>query len=362
MLSIAAGLLVLGGIIGGIGMLLGGGFGSLWDVVQFNQVSFDGGQVWDSAFHESGEYETAADGIQRIDLQWMAGSVRVRAYDGADICWSERSEKTLDETSCLRWGVKGQTLYIQYCQRGVHRNLPAKDLELLVPRTLAQAWENFAFDGASADLDMQGFCVTELDCSSTSGRLQLTQMDCRQAELETTSGDIKFEGQMGSCDADTTSGAVELVHTGSQAAAVTLSSTSGDLCLSGAFSSVDVSTTSGAVRSQGAFSAARVEVETTSGDVALDGSMDGVDAESVSGAVSITSSRCPAELDVETTSGTVVLTIPADSGFTLEADTLSGRVDCQMPVQMRGDTYLCGDGAAEFEISTTSGDIQIIAR
>ena len=58
-------------------------------------------------------------------------------------------------------------------------------------------------------------------------------------------------------------------------------------------------------------------------------------------------------------SGNITLTIPEGNGFTAELDTVSGKFNCDLPVVMRGDKRIHGDGSAEFEFDTTSADVTV---
>ena len=357
-LLVAVGLLVAGGVIGGIGWLLVGDPLQELPRLNFGYSQFLGRQL-DGDFRADGEYAVAAIDIANVNVSWLSGKVTVRPYAGQEIRFAETCSKELTEENSLRWGVQGETLYIQYCQTGTVKNLPVKNLEVLIPQTLVL--RSLDYDGTSADLTAEDLTLTELDAASTSGHLNLTGIVCEAADLDTTSGGVSYAGQAETIRASATSGDVRIDQTGS-AAGVTAGSTSGDIVLSGAFDTVHASSTSGQVRSEGDFTAVNVEAETTSGGVSLEGSLEEISVETQSGKIVITSSTVLAQVELDTTSGDVVLTIPESSGFSLEFDTVSGTMDCEMPLQIHsGDTYLCGDGAAEFDVETTSGNLEIHA-
>jgi len=79
----------------------------------------------------------------------------------------------------------------------------------------------------------------------------------------------------------------------------------------------------------------------------------------MSGAVSLQMASCPADLKIDTVSGGIQLTLPSDSGFTLEYDTVSGGINCDFSVVMSEDKYISGNGAAKFEIGSISGGLRI---
>ena len=74
---------------------------------------------------------------------------------------------------------------------------------------------------------------------------------------------------------------------------------------------------------------------------------------SVSTSVLLEAAEC------DSVSGNITLTIPEGNGFTAELDTVSGKFNCDLPVIMRGDKRIHGDGSAEFEFDTTSADVTV---
>ena len=64
-------------------------------------------------------------------------------------------------------------------------------------------------------------------------------------------------------------------------------------------------------------------------------------------------------MEAESTSGNVTLSLPEDTGFTAHLDTTSGDITYELPLEKKGDTYICGDGSSKINIDTTSGDIAI---
>ena len=61
-------------------------------------------------------------------------------------------------------------------------------------------------------------------------------------------------------------------------------------------------------------------------------------------------------------SGDLDLTLPADSGFTLEKSTMSGDFSSDFPTVSQNGKYLCGDGACRIDFNAASGDISIRKR
>lgn len=106
--------------------------------------------------------------------------------------------------------------------------------------------------------------------------------------------------------------------------------------------------------------AEKLDIETVSGDIRADGEFTELETDSVSGDVSVTTAVPLKKFDGQSTSGNIALALPQESGFTLEADTVSGDISCGLPtVSESRNRRICGDGSAEFKTDTVSGDVII---
>lgn len=110
---------------------------------------------WDNEYSESGEYAVSAEGISSLDIAWIAGGVDITPYNGEVISFSETSREDLSARSALRYGVEDGTLYIQYCRSDAN-DLPAKELTVLVPESLASGLGELSVSSISAAVDISG--------------------------------------------------------------------------------------------------------------------------------------------------------------------------------------------------------------
>ncbi len=102
------------------------------------------------------------------------------------------------------------------------------------------------------------------------------------------------------------------------------------------------------------------EVDTVSGDFDLTASMATlVDVDSVSGDCTLKMLECPSKIDMDSVSGSISLWIPSDSGFTAELHTVSGKINCAIPVTTSGKKMVAGNGSSEIDIETVSGNLNI---
>ena len=93
-------------------------------------------------------------------------------------------------------------------------------------------------------------------------------------------------------------------------------------------------------------------VDTVSGDVTFTGNLRQLNIEAVSGSSYITSGVTPENINTDTVSGEVTLTVPADSKFAIDFDSVSGDLTNAFPT-------LSDDKENEWEFESVSGDVSI---
>ncbi|MBQ8311049.1 MAG: DUF4097 family beta strand repeat protein [Clostridia bacterium] len=68
-------------------------------------------------------------------------------------------------------------------------------------------------------------------------------------------------------------------------------------------------------------------------------------------------------LKVESVSGDVTLLLPADKGFTLTSETVSGGAPTiDFGVEQKDGAYICGDGHSKIAVKTVSGEVHVKKR
>ena len=281
--------------------------------------------------------------IDSVEIEWVAGKVSVLRGDGSAITFSESSDDGIESEYRLYYTLDGSTLKISCCEgdkisMGVNLGSSAAHDKALVVR-VPYALENLSIDTTSADAVVDGVEVAKrLYADSTSGIINIKGIDCEEAVLHSTSGAIGFEGCAARLNVTSTSGDQTVRGTG--CGEVFMHSTSGELSFDGSCRDVYMDSNSGKVRFGG--SCLNFGAETTSGDVeaAISSALD--------------------EVDIECTSGDVYLTLPTNTGFTLEFDTASGSFNSDLPMSKRGDNYVFNGGGAEIDVDTTSGDLTVL--
>lgn len=287
-----------------------GGPAGLWNKAAL-RLNWSVGSAEDLAGYtvcQSGEAHFSPDEVKRIDLGWVAGTVKLEP-GGADLALKERCSESLREDQKLCWKLENGTLSLRFCL-ALHTTTPGKDLVLTFPT----GWipEEVAVDVTSADVELRALQVGgRLTLSATSGELRAENCVFRDLDAGTTSGGVTLRG----CEART----------------LTLGATSGGLRAQDCrCDRLEAAATSGSIHVTGC-EAKEIKLGATSGDVRL----------------SLLDTRSDQEIAVETTSGDVYLDAPG--AIDLDYDTVSG--------DLRGRTESGGSGCPQVSVDTTSGDL-----
>lgn len=360
---IAAAMILIGIALMCIAFVLGA---NPWQAVEDGLLSINGSTIvtgeykeLDNDYRTDNHYTQSAQGIGSLDIQWTSGSVDLVIGNGPEIQIYEESGVALDEKTALRYGVQDGVLYIQYCgKESLHLNLPDKHLTVELPEALATGLESVRVESASADLTAESLTVSKFIADTSSGDLYVQELKADSIKLNTVSGNVDFSGDYTNLYAGSSSGELTVQSNG-MPRETKIESVSGDVHVYGTFGELEIDASSGNVISGETTAAREISVETVSGEIRVAGSFDNAELSSSSGEIEFISDVCPRELDVETTSGSVSLAIPEDSEFRLEYDTVSGDLDCDFSVKFRDDEYICGNGASEFSVETTSGNLYV---
>lgn len=277
--------------------------------------------------------------VNKLDVEWASGAVRVEYYDGTTVSVSETANKELTERTSLHYYLdENGTLNIKYAASGATGTLNLhKELTVLFPREYELA--KLDIGTASADVTVNEISAREAEIGTSSGTIKAALSDVGEVELSSSSGKIEAELKNArEVGIETSSGTIKAELTDVDDAEVESSSGSITLTSHGKTENLDVDTTSG-------------KTELTLDDVTK------LNAESSSGDVRITLGTVPAKSEIDTSSGSVSIFFSENPDFTAEIDTSSGDFDCEIPTTRNGDTCVSGSGQNELKISTSSGDI-----
>jgi len=259
-----------------IWFITGSVFGVGWGGNRFPFFNIGGRESLSGPFEVAGSQSVSTAGLTSINIDWVAGHVTVLPYDGNEIMVTESAQRQLRDNERFAVSTSGDTLVIRFTERP-QRRMPAKQLEVLVPRELG---EN----------------MTLLKIDTVSGGVSANEIGAERLSVESVSGSVNISGD---------------------------------------FARADFSSVSGALIFNNAAPRSRVDVDSTSGAINLTGNFDNVDVNNVSGSIAITSSVVPGTLSVNTVSGSTTVTIPNEGTITVSHSSVSGRFSSEIPVTMQ---------------------------
>ncbi len=129
--------------------------------------------------------------ITKIDVDWLAGDVRIICGDGLETEIAEEANRALLEGEEMRWSVDGGTLRIRFAQ-AEPRNYPnlQKRLTVLVPR--GNLLESLRAEAVSANIWVDADAAN-IRISAVSGNVRIGEATVGTAKINTVSGEIDFE-------------------------------------------------------------------------------------------------------------------------------------------------------------------------
>lgn len=169
-----------------------------------------------------------ADTVERVEIQWLSGSVNVAAHKEDIVRFSEETNRTLTNDNSVHYWLDDTTLRIQFCDSGEwDLNGLKKDLTVLLPEELML--KGLKINGVSAEMEVDSIWAEELSLNTVSGDLEVTGCTITEsADFDTTSGAVTAEvlGALRELCASTVSGKASV--TAQRIDMVDMDSTSGD--------------------------------------------------------------------------------------------------------------------------------------
>ena len=251
-----------------------------------------------------------ASSIEKIKIDWVAGSVNLVVGSGSDIVFYETSSRELTDRQKMRYSVSDSgTLKIRYCEDlesifnwvSVDANMPSKELTMEVPASLIGLLKDVEADSVSADINLTGVYGTKTEIDTVSGRITCIDVTTDDLEMDTTSGEVITQNA----------------------------------------------------------SAETVSVDNVSGSVRLSGTFDRIDVDTVSGETSLDCASVPSKIEVDGVSGNISVSLPETAGFTASLDSVSGSINCDFPGTLGDDRVTVGDGSLNIRCNTVSGNLVI---
>lgn len=263
--------------------------------------------------------------IKHVDIDWLVGNIIVDKATDDKISFSENADESLSEDLKLHYYQTGNTLYIKFAKSTNKLSFTSgkKDLYVKIPGNINL--DSFYCNMVSANITLKNTNADNIHIDSVSGTIYSYNSNSRIVKFETTSGNIKVKGLE----------AIELQ----------VLSTSGNITYESIKSSSVLSdTTSGSITGSDLQTESFVTF-TSSGDV--DSSFQ----------------TTPLIINVETISSDIKLTLPEDSKFMMDYDTVSGSLMSDFEF-VSNDTILSDyttiDPSSKFSFETVSGDLKLL--
>ena len=283
-LIVAAVLVGLGLCIAVVGVLMGGRISDLRNTY-YDGRELHHGDALDGSY-TGGEIRVPAEGITALDIDWVAGDVKIMVTDGEEIVVTEHVDRGIPAEYALQLEAD-DTLRIRYSNDVWGIDMPEKDLTVLLPRTVAENLTAVDLSGVSADFAVGKLTVRDaFSFDTTSGKLEMQSMNAPQAKatVSSVSGNVELDGSFREVKAGSTSGEIDLMLRNAPAA-VEVSTVSGEVDVelpAGTGFTLDYSTVSGELECDFPLTksvdgkyvcgdgACRMEIGTTSGSLSVE--------------------------------------------------------------------------------------------
>lgn len=144
-----------------------------------------------------------------------------------------------------------------------------------------------------------------------------------------------------------------------------ISNTSGDLDLSEINTEEFTFNTVSGNLSASSINAQKTKLDSISGDIKIEKLSGDFDCKTISGDIELGYPAFTNNIDIETTSGSTVLQLPANAGFMLESESVSGNIKCDFPITIseqskgKGLNGIVGKAANRIVFESVSGDLNI---
>ena len=138
----------------------------------------------------------AADEVQKISIDWVAGSITLVPGDTEEIVFQE----TYNPDRPMIWEVGGGELEIQYADYALNAldRLDAKNFKKDLTITVPRDWTSrkLEINAASSNVEVRDLQVEDVEINCVSGRSRLENCVSREVSLMTVSGDVRFTGSL----------------------------------------------------------------------------------------------------------------------------------------------------------------------
>ncbi len=254
-----------------------------------------------------GSKAAITDSVNDFDVSWIDGSVTVEYYDyGEAIIIEENATRNLQEEEIMRYWLDGTTLRIQYAKSKNRMKNVSKNLTVKLPQAyLQENFNSWEIETVSASVTASNITANSFDVETVSGKISLKEMSITQ--------DVELKS------------------------------------VSGAIISAFTNTTLN-----------ELSAENISGNINISAKkINNFEADIVSGHLSYTFETTNF-LEIDCVSGNIYLNFPTMDTVALEFETTNGCLYINDDrIKTNNDYYKIGNGANEFDIQTSNGNLYI---
>ncbi len=170
--------------------------------------------IYDDTGYSVGNADFPAEtSIQKLNIEWLDGSVEVIYWDNDHISILEGSEHTIGSDDQMRYFLNGDSLFVKF--QGSHfmlfGNMPAKHLTVYLPNSISLS--ELDISAVSSSISVSSMTINHGHFSNVSGEIILTDCHFEELDLESVSGKIQTTGSFRELDVDTVSGDISLAIT-----------------------------------------------------------------------------------------------------------------------------------------------------
>ncbi len=181
-------------------------FSCLIGGLSFGMFSFASGSFTTSETYTLGGGSVNADAIEKIEIDWAAGSITIQSADTDQIIFSETG--SADSKDIMAYDTAGGTLSISFSKPSIHigfTSASSKDLTVTVPND----WvcHKLSIDAASADTKIEDLIIEEMDIDSASNTFSLNNCSIGSLDIDGASNTFHLSGTLDrlNCDGMTVS-------------------------------------------------------------------------------------------------------------------------------------------------------------
>ena len=283
--------------------------------------------------HEQGKYvytyKVNLESIERLDINWLSGSVSLSPWEEEHVELREYSNVPLTDEQQMALIIKDNCqLAVDWAWKKPRFGMKGKKLVVLIPEKLNKNIEKLRGHAVSGSINVQNLSGENFELSTVSGELTAQNLVAEHLDLGSVSGRLTVKN----CSAE----------------------------------SMSLHTVSGGMTANSVF-AEQAKLSTVSGGLCVHGNAESFKVSTTSGKAWLTVDQCPESAKLSSVSGPLTLTLPKNTdGFTAKFNSMSGGFSTNFSANIQSEnkgkkgTVTYGSGATNIKMSTTSGSMKIL--